>query len=340
MKDNSSNQSGASKSSVFKSGNGIQVSKSMTTLVGNIAESTQKGNTSQQDNASQQGVEESDKEVQQQVDKNSEEEKSSGKDKKAEGFLVGMLKALLKMLGFETKEEEKEENKDAEKILDELMKLLGLDKEKMQGLQSGATPQSDLQNQNQNQNLNPQQQNQNIQGSSYLQQEESKSKDAPIQSKDGLENVTENETTSTSTSTQNEEEVENNNDKFLTTIIVGLYEKEGKLDSLKEILAQEKDKPENKDNPEMQKLIQGFDDQIAEVEKGREQSVNENKELGENDQALENDYNDIEGLDGIIDTLGKTDIQGKEDNKSGNYQQPTTAISEEAKANQNNTQKY
>jgi hypothetical protein len=137
MKDNSSNQSGASKSSVFKSGNGIQVSKSMTTLVGNIAESTQKGNTSQQDNASQQGVEESDKEVQQQVDKNSEEEKSSGKDKKAEGLLVMMLKALLKMLGVEIKEE----NKDAEKMLDELMKLLGLDKEKMQGLQSGATPQ-------------------------------------------------------------------------------------------------------------------------------------------------------------------------------------------------------
>jgi len=246
-------------------------------------------------NASKQGVEESEKESQQ-SNQNFKEEKS-GKDKKTDNLFMIILKALLKALGIEIKEEEKEENKDVQKMLDELMKLLGLDKEKIQGLQNGSIPQSNK-----------------------------------IKSEDDLGNsnqtkkVPENQNSTTTENQQevknNEEKSENNNDKLSITIIVGIYEKEGKLDSLKEILNKEKERPENKDNPEIQNLIEGFNAQIKEVEKDREQSVDKEGQQGiimvnDVEEELDNDHTGvIEGLDYVIEALLNKGVKGDNENQS------------------------
>ncbi|MES2961409.1 MAG: hypothetical protein V4694_03385 [Pseudomonadota bacterium] len=316
----------SSTTSVSQSGGEAHVSKSMSSLINTIVSTEQNKNPQQGVEESNKGaqqneqqseakksdkVEEPNKGVQQNEQQSEAEKSDKDKGKKTDSLLVTMLKSLLKMLGVEIKEEDNEEDKDkdVQKMFDDLMKFLGLDKEKMQGLQSGSMPSADLQTSTPDQNLNPQQSERSkasggVEESKGAEQQQ-KSKASPTQGGDDVDSPK-----PTAASGQNEEEVENKNDKFLTTIIVGAYEKAGKLDSLKEILAQEKDKPENKENSEMQKLIDGFNTQIAEVEKGREQSadkgVQETGVIGGQGAVA------IEGLDDVVSTLRGGGIEGDE----------------------------
>jgi len=338
MKGNSSSQSVASSPTVSESGTGI--SQSMSTLVQNIASAEQGKNT-------QQGVKDLDQGV-----SNAEElqptgdnpEKESDKKKTPDGPLVIALKLLCKLFGVEINEEkeEKKDDKDVEKMLDALMNFLGLDKEKLQGLQGGFLEQLNQQNQSQNSNPkpSPQQQNNNNQGFSSSQQHQPKN--SPEQN-DVLQNPSQNNSeqgNSSPTSTQNKGET-GNNDKFITTIIVGLYEKEGKLDSLKEILKTEKNKPENEKNTEMQNLIQGFDDQIKEVENGREQNAANEEQgkvgdiskggLGENQNTNNNSLGLSDSVkaevNGIVKSLDDKNVTGEDiGSKKGGQSATSTPV--------------
>jgi len=197
--------------------------------------------------------------------------------KKDEGFIVGMLKALIKLMGGTIDEDGKEEEKNKSNALDELRKYFFPDNSKGNVVESvSVIPLFDSQTPTQTpdsiSNQNPAQ--------------------APAQ-------------TQNSTPDQNEEKGENNADKLITQLIVGLYEKEGKLDLLKEILKDERGKDENKNNPEMQKLIDGFDSQIAEVEKNREQAVDKSEV---NDQGKTDDTAELEAKEVKSDELSSSEI--------------------------------
>ena len=233
--------------------------------------------------------------------------------KKDEGFILRMLKAAIKFMGGTIDEDGKEEEKNKSNALDEFKKFIFGDNSKgrVVEIESVTIPSPDLQNQNLVDSETPTQAPDSI-----LTQDSNQAPTPPLNPRPApapappppphprpAPSPTQNHPdqdqdqdptqTPNSTSDKNEEKGENNADKLITQLIVELYEKEGKLDLLKQILDDEKGKDENKKNPEMQKLIQGFDNQIAEVEKGREQAAGKDgkaTESNENKVAEEEEY--------------------------------------------------
>ena len=207
--------------------------------------------------------------------KSDEKNKSSDSAKTDEGFIVGILKALIKMLGGKIDEDGKEEEKNKSNALDELRKLIFGDNSKGKVVESASVT------------LLPDLQNKNLKDSedqTQAQDLDQALNQNPTQDP-ALASTQDPAKTLNSIPDQNGEKGENNADKLITQLIVGLYEKEGKLNILKEILNDERGK--NEDNLEMQNLINGFDSQIAEVEKGREQAADKGEKGVKNSEEVE-----------------------------------------------------
>jgi hypothetical protein len=305
-----------SSSLVSKSGNGVQISKNLLKLVENIANNSaakEESKAPQQEQSQQlidQTLEDKKSSVEQDTEQNeaplkedgelgkAEEspaqsvgnEESQDSVKKDEGFIVGMLKALIKMMGGTIDEDGKEEEKNKSNALEELRKFIFGDNSKGKAAESASVilP-SDLQNQDQNQDLKdsqtPTQTQDPAQAKNSTPAQAPNSIPTPDQTQ-APNSIPTPDQTQALNSTPDEDE--NNADKLITQLIVGLYEKEGKLDLLKEILKEERGKDENKDNQEMQNLINGFDSQIAEVENNREQAVGKGEKAVENSEEVKN----------------------------------------------------
>ena len=207
--------------------------------------------------------------------KSDEKNKSSDSAKTDEGFIVGILKALIKMLGGKIDEDGKEEEKNKSNALDELRKLIFGDNSKGKVVESASvTLLPDLQNKN----LKDSEDQTQAQDLDQALNQNPTQDPARASTQDPAKTLN-------SIPDQNGEKGENNADKLITQLIVGLYEKEGKLNILKEILNDERGK--NEDNLEMQNLINGFDSQIAEVEKGREQAADKDEKGVKNSEEVE-----------------------------------------------------
>ena len=246
-------------------------------------------------------------------DKESQKQNSANK---TEHFLVKMFDDYFKRLGVETKEEEKGGSVDIKKLIDTIKnaikEFLGLKNENTQELQNQpmldsifnnqakeiASDQASTQAPNQNPTQDPAKAPTQDPARASTQDPARAPTQAPNQnpaqdpaqapnSITAQDPAQDPNQTQNSTSDQNEEKGENNADKLITQLIVELYEKEGKLDLLKQILDDEKGKDENKKNPEMLNLIKGFDSQIAEVENNRGQAVDKGEKGVENSEEVE-----------------------------------------------------
>ncbi len=295
----------------------FQLSKEMINLTQSIMNDSRNKNHEAEKSSVEQGAEQNNlKEEEGIIEEESlvesdEKDKSSDSVKKDEGFIVGILKALIKMMGGTIDEDGKEEEKNKSNALDELKKLIFGDNSK------GNVVESEFVN-----IPSPDSQNQNLEDSETLTQTQNSIPDqdsnraptppsnprpapapapppppphprpapSPTQNRSDQDQDQDPNQTPNPTSNQNEEKGENNDDKLITKIIVGIYEKEGKLNLLKQILNDEKGKEENKNNSKMKNLIKGFESEIAE----REQAAGKYGKDAENSKEVENSKDEVE----------------------------------------------